>query len=43
MPQHEDIATRAYHIWETHGRPQGQEKQNWQEAERQLRDELTTR
>ncbi len=30
------IAKRAYEIWVAKGRPQGQELQNWQQAEREL-------
>jgi hypothetical protein len=30
------IRTRAYHLWEQEGRPQGRELEHWQEAERQL-------
>ncbi|MEM3341378.1 MAG: DUF2934 domain-containing protein [Thermoplasmata archaeon] len=37
---YEMIAKRAYYIWEKKGRPQGQDKQNWYEAERQLKQEL---
>lgn len=31
-----DIATRAYQIWETEGRPNGQELRHWLEAETEL-------
>ena len=37
---HEQIAERARRIWEQHGRPQGEDEQNWREAERQLKNEL---
>ncbi|MEO6876225.1 MAG: DUF2934 domain-containing protein [Opitutaceae bacterium] len=33
---HESIATRAYHLWEKHGKPEGQSEALWIEAERQL-------
>jgi hypothetical protein len=36
----EQIATRAYLIWEQHDRPQGNEQANWLEAEKQLQQEL---
>ena len=36
VPSHEDIARRAYDIYVKKGRPQGQCKQNWWEAEREL-------
>lgn len=31
-----DIAARAYQIWETEGRPNGQEVRHWLEAETEL-------
>lgn len=37
---HEMIAKRAYEIWERKGRPVGQDLENWQQAERELRAEL---
>ncbi len=33
----EDIARRAYAIWEKQGRPAGKEKENWLQAELQLK------
>ena len=36
-PSHEQIARRAYEIFEESGRVQGQDVQNWLEAERQLK------
>ncbi len=33
------IATRAFQIWEAKGRPEGQDIENWREAEAQLLDE----
>ena len=33
----EQIASRAYFIWEQHGRPSGREGEHWQMAEQQLR------
>jgi DUF2934 family protein len=33
----EQIASRAYQIWEERGRPEGMDRENWFEAERQLR------
>ncbi len=33
---HEEIAQRAYHIWETSGRPAGSELKNWLQAENEL-------
>ncbi len=32
----EQIAKRAYEIWMSHGRPQGQAVQHWQQAEQEL-------
>jgi hypothetical protein len=37
LPTHDDIAKRAYDIYVKSGRRQGQCKQNWQEAEHDLR------
>jgi hypothetical protein len=36
-PTYEQIAERAYYIWETKGCPWGQSLENWLEAERQLK------
>jgi hypothetical protein len=36
---HEEIAVRAYDLWNKQGRPGGRERENWIEAERQLRAE----
>lgn len=33
---HDQIAQRAYEIWESRGRPAGTERENWQQAEREL-------
>jgi hypothetical protein len=38
---HEKIAMRAYEKWCQRGRPQGSEKQDWIEAEAELRAEIT--
>jgi hypothetical protein len=35
-PTHEQIAIRAYQIWNAAGRPEGMHEQNWLDAERQL-------
>lgn len=44
--KHEDIATRAYAIWEQEGRPDGRNIEHWHRAERELstpsRDAPTT-
>ena len=34
------IAACAYAIWEQQGRPQGQDMQNWLQAEKQLKQEI---
>ena len=34
---HEEIARRAYELWEQDGCPEGRSEQHWSEAERQLR------
>jgi hypothetical protein len=36
---YEDIARRAYEIWEREGRPAGNEQENWGRAEEELRQE----
>jgi hypothetical protein len=36
---HEQIATRAYRLWESQGKPAGTDWENWFEAERQLQAE----
>jgi hypothetical protein len=36
-PSHEQIAARAYQLWEARGRPGGADWENWFEAERALR------
>jgi hypothetical protein len=38
---HEKIAMRAYEKWCKRGRPQGTDKQDWLEAERELQAEMT--
>lgn len=35
-PTHEQIARRAYEIWQAKGRPSGQDVQNWNEALQEL-------
>jgi hypothetical protein len=35
-PSNGEIAARAYELWESQGRPDGRERENWVEAERQL-------
>src|SRR5688572_18500541 len=40
MPTHEQIAMRAYERWVKQGRPQGTEKQDWFEAETDLKREM---
>lgn len=36
MLSHEQIAKRAYELWEAQGKPEGADRKNWYEAERQL-------
>jgi hypothetical protein len=38
-PTQEEITARAKALWEASGRQPGRDKQNWLEAERQLRRE----
>jgi len=35
-PSHEQIAVRAYQLWEAQGKPAGTDRENWFEAERLL-------
>jgi hypothetical protein len=35
-PSHEEIELRAYQIWVDRGRPEGTDREDWFEAERQL-------
>jgi hypothetical protein len=42
-PTNQQIAERAYLIWELQGRQHGRELENWLEAERQLRQEMGVR
>ena len=37
MLSHEQVANRAYELWEAQGKPEGADRKNWYEAERQLR------
>jgi hypothetical protein len=39
MVPHDKIAMRAYEKWCKRGRPHGTDKQDWMEAERELREE----
>jgi hypothetical protein len=42
-PTHEQIADRAKQIWMKSGCQPGHDRENWLEAERQVRDELNRR
>ncbi len=39
-PTHEQIAQRAQDIWKRHGCPPGEDKENWFEAEAELKREM---
>ena len=39
-PTHEQVAQRAQEIWKRHGCPPGEDKENWFEAEAELRREM---
>jgi len=39
-PSHEQIAQRAQDIWKRHGCPPGEDRENWFEAEAELRREM---
>lgn len=36
LPTPEEIAVRAYHLWEEEGHPVGRDQEHWHRAERQL-------
>ena len=38
-PTYEQIAVRAYEIWERQGKPEGLQMENWLQAEKELREE----
>jgi len=38
-PSQEQIAARAYQLWEAQGKPEGSNQKSWFAAERQLRAE----
>ena len=40
-PTREQVAQRAHDIWVKNGRKHGQDEQNWLEAERQLKAEMS--
>lgn len=42
-PTHQQIAQRALEIWMRHGCPPGEDRENWLEAERQLKEEMRSR
>jgi hypothetical protein len=37
QPSYEDISRRAFEIWDRTGRPDGQDLENWLQAESELR------
>ena len=39
-PSHEKIAQRAQEIWKRHGCPPGEDRENWFEAEAELKREM---
>ncbi len=39
-PTHEQIAMRAQDIWKRHGCPPGEDRENWFEAEAELKREM---
>ncbi len=41
MPTREQIAKRAHELWVKNGCKHGQDEQNWLEAERQLKAEMS--
>ncbi len=43
MPTHEQIAMRAFERWCKRGRPHGTDRQDWFEAEMELKKEMMMR
>jgi hypothetical protein len=41
MPTDGDIRHRAYHLWDSRGRPNGYQEELWLQAERELHAETT--
>jgi hypothetical protein len=39
MPSDEEIAARAYKLWEDHGKPTGRDEEFWRLAEQELLNE----
>ena len=39
---YENVALRAYHIWNDSGRPDGKHQEHWLQAEAEIRKQLTT-
>jgi Protein of unknown function (DUF2934) len=39
----EEIAVRAYHLWEERGRPIGSPEEDWSRAEKEIRGEETAK
>ncbi len=42
-PTHDQIAQRAQEIWKRHGCPPGEDRENWFEAEAELKREMSVR
>jgi Protein of unknown function (DUF2934) len=43
LPTHEQIARRAFDLWQSRGYPRGSEAQDWMEAEEELRAAVNSR
>ena len=41
-PSFEEIARRAYELWEERGKPHGSDEEDWHRAEHQLRNQSGT-
>ena len=41
LPTHDDIAARAYEVWERTGRPDGRDQEIWLQAEHELLEQAT--
>ncbi|SKA36369.1 DUF2934 domain-containing protein [Consotaella salsifontis] len=39
---HDDISKRAYEIWEREGRPHGRDSEHWEQAARELGEEVAS-
>ena len=38
---YDDIARRAFEIWERNGRPEGRDQEHWDQAEKEVSEQMT--